>query len=90
VDIGYNIGFTFPKDPDNADRAEVVVFMEAHNGWVFEGGGHPGAELFVKFKDVTDQPSADKKLKEILPPLDKLMADMAKGWQAPDKNGPPL
>ena len=90
VDIGYNIGFTFPKDPDNADRAEVVAFMEAHKGWVFQGGGRPGAEVFVKFSDVTDQPGADKKLKEILPPLDKLMADMAKGWQAPDNNGPPL
>ena len=64
--------------------------MEAHQGWVFQGGGHPGAEVFVKFKDVTDQSSADKKLKEILPPLDKLMADMAKGGQAPADNSRPL
>ena len=89
VDIGYNIGFRFPKDPDNADRAEVVAFMEAHQGWVFQGGGHPGAEVLVKFSDVADQTTADKKLKEILPPLDKLMADMAKGSHGPDDNGRP-
>ena len=77
--MGYNIGFEFPKDIYNADRAEVSDFMEANGGWIYQGGGYPGAIAYVKFKDVTDQESANKKLKAILPPLSQLMADMSAG-----------
>ena len=75
--IGFNIGFLFPKDPNNSDREEISDCMKAHNGTVFQGGGYPGAEMFVGFSDVTDKYTADKKLQQILPGLNQLMADMA-------------
>lgn len=76
-DIGYNIGFQFPKNVADADRVEVSQFFEVHNGWLFQGGGYPGAIAYVKFQDVTDNASANAKLKEILPDLDQLMSDMS-------------
>lgn len=75
--IGYNIGFDFPEDTDNADRAEVGDFMEAHQGRILLGAVRPGATIYVKFKDVTDHESAIAKLRDILPSLSQLMADMA-------------
>lgn len=74
--IGYNIGFDFPKDPYNADRAEISDFMKEHGGWIYQGGGYSGAKVYVKFKDVNDQQSANTKLREILPPLSKLIAGL--------------
>jgi hypothetical protein len=75
--MGYNIGFTFPENIHNSDGPEVSKFMEAHGGWVYSSGGHPGAEMFVVFKDVKDKNSANKKLQQILPALDQLMQDIS-------------
>jgi hypothetical protein len=72
--VGYNIGFKFPRNPDDCDVVELSEFMEAHNGTVYQSGGYPGAEMFVIFSDVKDVPSADKKLQVILPSLNKLVA----------------
>ncbi len=81
--MGFNIGFKFPKDPNNCDRIEIGDFMEANDGWIYQGGGSPGAEAFVKFTDVKDSASADKKLVAILPALDKLMSDISNGVKTP-------
>ena len=40
--MGYNIGFTFPKDPSNSDRDEISDFIDSHNGSIYQGGGFPG------------------------------------------------
>lgn len=77
--IGYNIGFKFPLDQNNCDRAEISDFIESKGGWIFQGGGYSGAESFAKFNGVNDRASADARLKEILPELDKLMGDMNAG-----------
>lgn len=71
--IGYNIGFTFPKQPNDSDRAETFEFL-SHNGCgVFEGGGFAGAPLYAVCKGVTDKESANKFLIEFLPKLDAHM-----------------
>lgn len=90
--MGYNIGFTFPKNPNDCDRAELSDFMEAHGGNVYESGGSPGAEMFVTFEGVTDKETANKKLREILPALTELITDIGDGKQiAPQKpKEPPL
>jgi hypothetical protein len=72
--MGYNIGFTFPKNPASSDTSDIWEFLEkANDGWIFQGGGYPGAEVFVVFKDVKDRDSANIKLKKILPPLTQIM-----------------
>jgi hypothetical protein len=50
--------------------------MEAHGGSVFQGGGYPGAPLYVIFDGVKDRESADKKIKAILPALTKLASSL--------------
>lgn len=72
-DMGYNIGFAFPNDPNNCDAMEIDDLMRTHGGMIYEGGGYPGAVAYVVFKDVTDRESADRKLKHVLPELDRLM-----------------
>ncbi len=74
--MGYNIGFDFPRNPDNCDDARIFEFMEKHGGFVYQGGGSPGAEMFVIFKDVSDKKSAEVKLKQILPDLEKLIRSL--------------
>ncbi len=74
--MGYNIGFEYPKDEYNSDRAELDEFMTAHGGWVYQSGGFPGAGMYVKFKDVSNKDEANKKLKEILPSLSALVASL--------------
>lgn len=71
--IGYNIGFRFPKNPNNCDRAEIFDLIATNNGAVYQGGGFPGAEAFAVFKDVSDKESANKKLQVLLPKLERLM-----------------
>lgn len=77
--MGWNIGFTFPLNPNDCDRAELSDFMEAHNGRSFQSGGFPGAEMFVKFKDITDKESATAKIKAILPELSALITRLSNG-----------
>ncbi len=74
--MGHNIGFTYPGREGECDRSELVEFMSKHEGWVYQCGGSPGAEMFVKFKDVTDKPTADAKLVQLLPPLEKLVSSL--------------
>jgi hypothetical protein len=77
--MGWNIGFTFPLNSNDCDRAELGDFMEANGGGVFSGGGYPGAEMFVKFKSVTDKASATEKIKAILPGLSDLITRLGNG-----------
>lgn len=72
-DIGYYVSFEFPKNCWDADREELFEYLESHDGWVFQGGGFPCAPLEVKFKGVVDKASANVKIKEILPGLDKVV-----------------
>jgi len=74
--IGFNIGFTFPLNSNECDRAEVGEFIEMHGGNIFEGGGSPGAEAFTKFDGVKDIATADAKIKEVLPGLTLLMINI--------------
>ena len=77
--IGYNVGFKFPLNPYDCDRAELTDFMELHGGWVWTAGGEIGAEMFVRFKGVNGRDAADKKILEILPALSKLIKDLGDG-----------
>jgi hypothetical protein len=77
--MGWNIGFEFPLDPGDCDRAEISDFIADHDGNIFQSGGYPGAVSYAVFKDVTDKASADRKLQQILPALDRLMSDIAAG-----------
>lgn len=71
--MGYNIGLEFPMDPNNCDRAEIATFLKEKKGYPYEMGGHPGAPIYVIFNDVYDRPTADVKLKVILPGFTRLM-----------------
>ncbi len=71
--MGYNLGFTFPKQPHDSDRAETFAFLSEHGCGVYQGGGYPGAPLFAVCKGVTDKDSANKFLPEFLPKLDAHM-----------------
>lgn len=72
-DIGQNVGFAFPGHENDCDRKEIVDFMTEHGGSVYQCGGFPGAEMFVVFKGVRDRETANAKLIEILPGLDRLI-----------------
>jgi hypothetical protein len=74
--MGFNVRFDFPKIPYSCDDARLFEFMEAHGGSVFQGGGYPGAPLYVIFDGVKDRESADKKIKAILPALTKLASSL--------------
>jgi hypothetical protein len=74
--MGENIGFKFPKNPGDSDREEIDEFFTEHGGGVYQGGGLPGAESFVIFKDVKDYTSAERKLQEILPILTVLIENI--------------
>lgn len=74
--MGYNIGFTFPKQPYDSDRAETFEFLAANGCNVYQGGGYPGAPLYVICKGVTDKESANAKLLEFLPKLDGHMRSL--------------
>lgn len=76
--IGQNIGFKFPNNPNDSDRMELDDFMTEHGGLVFQSGGYPDAEMFVKFKGVEDSDAANKKLQDILPQLDNLVRGLRK------------
>lgn len=58
--MGFNIGFRFPLNAYDCDAAELFEFIEKTlGGWVYEGGGSPGAEIFAVFRDVKDRESAN-------------------------------
>lgn len=69
--MGYNIGFTLPRNPYDADRAEMFSWLAENGVHVYEGGGSPGAELYAKVDKVTDKNTANKWLVEFLPKFSK-------------------
>lgn len=69
----YTIGFRFPGNEFNCDRAEISEFVENNGGSIYEMGGYPGAEVLATFIGVMDVPSANSKIKTILPGLDRLV-----------------
>lgn len=71
--IGYSIGFAYPLNPNDCDRADFDDFMRSWGGNIYESGGAPGAEMFVRFRGVTDKASADKLLQALMPDLEKLV-----------------
>jgi hypothetical protein len=75
-EIGYNIGFLFPQNPNDFDRAEISEFIEMHGGSIFANEGGKGSESFATFTDVKDKESADIKIKEVLPGLTTLMINI--------------
>jgi hypothetical protein len=81
--MGQFVELTYPQNPYDCDRAEISDFIEDRDGWVFQGGGSPGASMFVKFKNVNDASEMDKKLLTVLPALDKLMRDITYGIPIP-------
>jgi len=74
--LGWNIGFQFPFNTKDYDRAEVAYFMNHHDGSVI---AWTGRETVVVFRDVNGPQSADRKLQEILPELDELMGQITEG-----------
>lgn len=71
--IGQNIGFLFPRDPNLCDRAEIMEAIKKAGGDIYQAGGYPGAEILVKFPEVVDVPTANIRIKKILPMLDALV-----------------
>ena len=67
----YMIGFTFPKHPHDSDRAQTFDFLARNGCKVVQGGGSPGAELFVYCDGVNDKVTANAKLIEFIPKLDR-------------------
>jgi hypothetical protein len=74
--MGQSIGFRFPKDPYQCDRAEISQLIAGFGGSIFQGGGSPGAESFATFEGVKDKETADAKIKAILPELTLLMQSL--------------
>jgi hypothetical protein len=74
--MGQSIGFRFPKDPYECDRAEISQLIAGFGGSIFQGGGSPGAESFATFEGVKDKETADAKIKAILPELTLLMQSL--------------
>lgn len=73
--VGFNIGFTFPRNPGDSDRIEILDFIEQkHGGRIYQMGGYPGAEVLAIFPDVKDKESANSKLHKMLPEFDSLIA----------------
>ena len=68
--IGYNIGFDLPKNPYDADRAEMSDWLSQHGVHIFQGGGAPGARTYEKVDGVTDKETANKFLIKFLPEFD--------------------
>lgn len=74
--MGYNIGFTFPKQPYDSDRAETFEFLASNGCNVYSGGGGPGAPLYAICNGVTDKDSANQFLIGFLPKLDEHMRNL--------------
>lgn len=77
--VGYFIGFNFPKNPNDCDRAELSDFMASKGGGVLQSGGYPGAEMMVVFIGVTDKETANTKIQAVLPELSQFITDLGNG-----------
>jgi hypothetical protein len=73
----YMIGFRFPKQPHDSDRAETFDFLGFNGCQAIQGGGSPGAEILAFCDGVTDKASANAKLIEFLPRLDRHMRSLS-------------
>lgn len=73
---GYIIGLEFPNDPDDCNRVEIVGFLELHGGMVLGNGCVVRGPLYVRFANVYDAETANRKLLEVLPPLSTLMLNI--------------
>lgn len=75
--MGWNAKFDFPQDAYDCDAADLSNYITSQGGWVYRGGGEPGAALYVKFKDIDNKEKLSQKIKEILPKLSKVMFAVA-------------
>lgn len=73
------IGFDFLDKRDQVGRTELNDFMKSYGGSIVRGGGWRGPMVHVKFHGVCDRESADKKIKEMLPKLSRLVKDLGDG-----------
>ena len=64
-------------DQYNADRAEIGDFLHAFDCGIFQGGGYPGAPAMVACKTIKSKEDATAKIKEFLPGLTRMMAEMS-------------
>lgn len=75
--MSYNIGFVpSTRYAYDFDRAEMFEFLKQHGGFVYQGGGYAGAEVFVVFKDVKNKQDADKFLPEFLPKFQQFLEEL--------------
>ena len=86
--VGLQIGFRFPLNPHDSDRAEIYRYIADHGGYVFEGGCYPGAEMLSTFKNVRDTSTANKKLLEMLPGLEEVMVAISDNQPVPGYPAP--
>ena len=77
--MGRNVGFDFPKNAYDADRVEIGEIMERHGGWVYQSGGYPGATMYVRFRGVDTKEDNNRKIREVLPELERFMASLKGG-----------
>jgi hypothetical protein len=69
--MGYNIGFDLPKNPYDADRADMYDWLSKNGVHVYQGGGAPGAMNYAMVQGVKDRDSANKFLVVFLPKFDQ-------------------
>ncbi len=69
-DIGFNVGFSLPKNPYDADRADMFHWLNKRGVHVFQGGGSPGAVNYAKIDGVHDIETANAFLVRFLPEFD--------------------
>src|SRR4051812_9782681 len=59
--IGYSIGLTYSDRYDyKADRTEVFDFIDSQGCWVYQGGGMPHGEYFMRCKNIDSKEQANK------------------------------
>jgi hypothetical protein len=71
---GYIIGFTLPGYDENCDPSELDGFLRGYAGHrMYSPPGQVGAPMLAAwFDDVTDKRSAQMKIEEIVPALERL------------------
>lgn len=74
--VGYTIKMEFPRNGADSDRAEISDLLEDLGCMVYESGGSADAPAYMICKGVTDDVSAAKKMKEVLPQLSELLGGL--------------
>jgi hypothetical protein len=73
--LGFNVGFSFPKNPHDCDRADMMDWLRENGVHVYSCGGYPGAEVMALVDGVKSKEAANEWLPTFLPRLDAWVKD---------------